>query len=180
MSYRYSYICGVKILVIQTAFIGDVILATPVAEALRRAHPDARIDLLVRSGCERLFEGHPFVGKVWVWQKKARKYANLLRLIRQLRRERYDWAINCQRFAASGLLTIACGARHTVGFDKNPLSLFFQKKSRIASGKGMRRSAIWPWSPTLRLNRFGRRVPVFIRRNNTLKSLERGGEAPLW
>ena len=125
-----------KILVIQTAFIGDVILATPVSEALRRAHPDARIDLLVRSGCERLFEGHPFVGKVWVWQKKARKYANLLRLIRQLRRERYDWAINCQRFAASGLLTIACGARHTVGFDKNPLSLFFSKKIPHRIGQG--------------------------------------------
>lgn len=125
-----------KILIIQTAFIGDVILATPVLETLRRAHTDAHIDVLVRAGCERLFEGHPSVGRVWVWRKKGRKYANLLRLIGELRRERYDWAINCQRFAASGLLTVSCGARHTAGFDKNPFSLFFSKKIAHRIGQG--------------------------------------------
>jgi heptosyltransferase-2 len=42
----------VKILVIQTAFIGDVILATPVLEKLHRSFPGAAIDVLVRKGNE--------------------------------------------------------------------------------------------------------------------------------
>jgi len=115
-------------LIIQTAFIGDVILATPLIEKLHRFYPDVPIDFLLRKGNESLLEGHPFVRKVWVWDKKKGKYRHLSHIARQIRRERYDWVINCQRFGASGLLTASAGGRHTVGFDKNPFSLLFTKR----------------------------------------------------
>lgn len=114
-----------KFLVIQTAFIGDVILATPVVEKLRRFYPDAQIDFLLRQGNEHLLAGHPHLNRVWVWEKTKSKLRNLWVLICQLRRERYDWVINCQRFASSGLLTFLAGSRHTVGFRKNPFSPTF-------------------------------------------------------
>lgn len=117
-----------KLLVIQTAFIGDVVLATPIVEKLRRFYPDAQIDFLLRRGNEKLLSGHPHIRQVWVWDKKREKYAGLWKITRQLRRERYDWVINCQRFAASGLITVLSGARHTAGFAKNPLSLFFSRR----------------------------------------------------
>jgi len=41
-----------KILVIQTAFIGDAILATGVLEKLHRHFPESKIDFLVRKGNE--------------------------------------------------------------------------------------------------------------------------------
>jgi len=41
-----------KFLVIQTAFIGDVVLATGILEKLHHFYPDAEIDLLVRKGNE--------------------------------------------------------------------------------------------------------------------------------
>ncbi|MCC6279317.1 MAG: glycosyltransferase family 9 protein [Saprospiraceae bacterium] len=117
-----------KLLIIQTAFIGDVILATPLIEQLRRIFPDATIDFALRKGNESLLQGHPHLRKVYIWRKKEEKYRGLWRLMREIRRERYDWVINCQRFAASGVLTVLSGARHTVGFDKNPLSLFFSRR----------------------------------------------------
>ncbi len=117
-----------KFLIVQTAFIGDVVLATPIAEKLHRFFPEAQIDFVVRRGNEGLFAEHPFIRRVWVWEKRRRKYGNLWRLVRQLRQERYDWVINCQRFAASGILTLSVGARHTVGFRKNPLSCFFSRR----------------------------------------------------
>ena len=116
-----------KFLVIQTAFIGDVVLATPLVEKLHQFFPDARIDFMLRKGNEKLLDGHPHLHKVWIWDKRQAKYQNLWKLTRQFRRERYDWIINCQRFAAAGLVTVAGGARHTVGFNKNPLSLFFSR-----------------------------------------------------
>lgn len=119
---------AVKFLIVQTAFIGDVILATPIGEKLHRRYPDARIDFLVRRGNEGLFAGHPFVHRVWVWDKKRDKYSKLWQLILQIRQERYDCVINCQRFAASGLLTVLSGAPHTVGFAKNPLSRLFSRR----------------------------------------------------
>lgn len=117
-----------KFLVIQTAFIGDVILATPLVEKLRRFYPDAQIDFLLRKGNEKLLAGHPHIGRVWVWDKKKAKYAGLLALARQLRRERYDEVFNCQRFAAAGLLTVFCGAKRTTGFGKNPFSFLFTRR----------------------------------------------------
>ncbi len=114
-----------KFLVIQTAFTGDVVLATPIVEKLRAFYPDARIDFLLRKGNENLLKDHPHIHQCWIWDKKQAKYRGLLKIARQLRREQYDWVINCQRFAAAGLLTIFSNARKTVGFSKNPFSPFF-------------------------------------------------------
>jgi len=114
-----------KFLVIQTAFIGDVVLATALIEKLYADYPDARIDFLVRKGNEELLTGHPYLHEVLIWDKKEHKLRNLLRMIGRIRRERYDVVINVQRFAATGLMTVLSGAKETIGFDKNPLSRFF-------------------------------------------------------
>ena len=117
-----------KILIIQTAFIGDVILATPVIEKLHQAYPEAQIDFLLRKGNEGLLEGHPFLRKVLIWDKKKGKYTQLKLMIKTIRAEKYDYAINLQRFLTTGVITVFSGARNTVGFSKNPLSLFFTKR----------------------------------------------------
>lgn len=117
-----------KFLVIQTAFIGDVVLATALIEKLHAFFPDARIDFLVRKGNETLLTGHPFLHEVLVWDKREHKLRNLWRLIKKVRQTNYDTVINVQRFAATGLLTAFSGAGQTIGFDKNPLSRFFSKR----------------------------------------------------
>jgi len=117
-----------KFLVIQTAFIGDVVLATALIEKLHDYFPDARIDFLVRKGNEALLTGHPYLHEVLVWDKKQHKLRNLMRLARRLRHPKYDKLINVQRFAATGLLTVWSGAAETIGFDKNPLSFLFTRK----------------------------------------------------
>lgn len=80
----------------------------------------------MRKGNEGLFEGHPFA-EIWVWNK-ARKYRDLLRLLRAIRKTRFDLVINLQRFASSGLLTALSRAKETRGFEKNPFSPFFTQK----------------------------------------------------
>jgi len=117
-----------KFLVIQTAFIGDVVLATALLEKLHAYFPDARIDFLVRKGNEALLAGHPWLHETLVWDKKQNKLKNLWAMSRRIRRERYDKVINVQRFAATGLLTVFSGAGETIGFDKNPLSRFFTRR----------------------------------------------------
>lgn len=116
-----------KILVVQTAFIGDAILATSLLESLHAALPQAKIDFLVRKGNESLFAQHPWLNEVLIWDKTHKKHANLLKLIRTIRQKRYDLLFNLQRFTSSGILTLFSGARYKVGFQKNPLSVFFSK-----------------------------------------------------
>ncbi len=114
-----------RILVIQTAFIGDVVLATGLLEKLHGQFPGASIDILVRKGNETLFTQHPFLHTVLVWNKKQDKYRNLFTLLKQIRQTRYDLVVNVQRFAATGLLTAFSRGKQTVGFDKNPFSFLF-------------------------------------------------------
>lgn len=125
-----------KFLVIQTAFIGDVVLATGIIEKLHQFYPQAAIDFLVRKGNETLFIDHPFLNEVIVWDKKEAKYKNLFRIVRKIRSRRYDVVINVQRFTATGIVTVFSGAGMTIGFDKNPLSFLFTKKvvHRISHG----------------------------------------------
>ena len=116
-----------KFLVIQTAFIGDAILATGVLEKLHSCFPASDIDYLVRKGNEGLFQSHPFINQLLVWDKQAGKYRDLFRLLKIIRKQRYDHVINLQRFAATGFLTVFSNARETVGFNKNPWSRFFNR-----------------------------------------------------
>lgn len=118
-----------KILIIQTASIGDVILSTALAETLHKAFPDAEISYLVRKGYDSLFHNHPFIRNVFVWDKKRMKYCILLSLIGQVRRMKFDVVVNVQRFASSGLITALSGAPVKSGFVKNPLSFLFTIKS---------------------------------------------------
>jgi lipopolysaccharide heptosyltransferase II len=117
-----------RILIIQTAFLGDVILATGLVEKVYQHYPDAEIDILIRKGYESLFEGHPGICRVHVFQKNRQKYLNLLRLVRVIRGLRYDVVVNVQRFFSSGLITFLAGADISVGFNKNPLSFLFSNK----------------------------------------------------
>lgn len=116
-----------KILVIQTAFIGDAILATSVLESIHKAHPDARIDFLVRKGNDSLFTEHPFIHTVFIWDKKNGKYTSLLRILKAVRGEQYDVVINLHRFVSSGLLTTFSKGKLKLGFKKNPLSFLFDR-----------------------------------------------------
>ena len=117
-----------KFLVIQTAFIGDVVLATGLIEKLHAHFPDAQLDFLLRKGNEALLTGHPYLHEVLIWDKKKHKLKNLWNLLWRIRRTKYDKTINVQRFAATGLLTAFSGAKETIGFDKNPLSRLFSKR----------------------------------------------------
>ena len=125
-----------KILVIQTAFIGDVILATALIEKLHASFPKAKIDFLVRGGNESLVKDHPFVNEVIVWHKKESKYKNLFSLAKEIRKTKYDYVINLQRFMASGFLTWRSKAKHRIGFKKNPLSFFYTEKFPHEIGNG--------------------------------------------
>jgi heptosyltransferase-2 len=114
-----------KILVIQTAFIGDVVLATAMLESIHQQNPAASISILVRKGNEALFDVHPYLDKVLVWDKKQNKYGHWLQLLFEIRKNQFHAVINVQRYAATGLWTALSGAKMKIGFDKNPFAFLF-------------------------------------------------------
>ncbi|MBE9468583.1 MAG: glycosyltransferase family 9 protein [Bacteroidetes bacterium] len=123
-------------LIIQTAFIGDVILATSIIEKLHKFHPDAKIDFLLRKGNESLLNNHPYINNLIIWNKKNQKYKNLFHILSLIRKQKYDYVVNLQRFASTGYITSFSKAKNRIGFRNNPFSIFFTKriKHTIQSG----------------------------------------------
>ncbi len=126
-----------KILIIQTASIGDVILATPLAEKLHHVFPKASIDFLVKKGNEPLFKDHPFLHETLIWDKGPGSFLNAVKCIWQIRSNRYNLVVNVQRFFMTGLMTAFSKAALKTGFDKNPISFLFTGKISHRIGDGI-------------------------------------------
>lgn len=117
-----------KILIVQTAYIGDVILATSLIAEISRSFPNATIDFALRKGNESIISPLKQINKVYIWDKNNNKYKSLFGIIKEVRAKNYDIVINIQRFFNAGLLTVLSGAPLKIGFDKNPLSFLFGRK----------------------------------------------------
>lgn len=117
-----------KIIIIQTAFLGDVILATPVLAELKRIYPTAEIDFLVKKGNESLLANNPNLNTIYILDKSNGKIKSIKNLIQRFRKENYDLVINLHRFGSSGLIAAFSGAKKKYGFKKNPFSFMYTKK----------------------------------------------------
>lgn len=125
-----------KILIIQTAFIGDVILATPLLEYFHKNYPEKELYFLLRKGNEGLFNNHPYLKRVFVWDK-SRKYKNMRSLAKEINQiGPFEKIYNLQRFASSGMFAKLIKAEEKIGFSKNPLSIFYSRRVKHKIGEG--------------------------------------------
>ncbi len=125
-----------NILIIQTAFIGDAILASCLVEKMHAEFPESSVSILVRKGNEGIYKDHPFLKDVLVWNKQSEKFRNLLKLLFQIRRNKYDLVINCHRYASSGFLAGFSGAKHTAGYKQTPFAYLFDYAPKHVIGDG--------------------------------------------
>ncbi|MBL1280725.1 MAG: glycosyltransferase family 9 protein [Fluviicola sp.] len=125
-----------RILIIQTAFLGDVILATPLVSELHRLFPEAKIDFLLKKGNESLLQNNPKLNEVIIFDKSSGKWKSILRLIKQFRKNEYDLVINLHRFASSGIIAGFSKGKKRYGFKKNPFSFLYTQKFAHKIGDG--------------------------------------------
>ncbi|MEO6864874.1 MAG: glycosyltransferase family 9 protein [Gemmatimonadaceae bacterium] len=100
-------------LVIQTSFIGDVVLTTPL---IARLAQDGDVDVVTTPPGATLLATHPAVSRLFVYDKRAadRGITSFLRVARQSRGPRR--AFLCQGSTRSGLLAFTAGCSDRVGF----------------------------------------------------------------
>ena len=114
-------------LIVRLGALGDIVHAIPVAAALRRAYPSARIDWLVSAKHRAILDLVPVIDRRLVINDRrfagpgggssaAAPLWSLWSLLRELRRARYDVAIDLQGLIKSALLARSSGAPRVVGF----------------------------------------------------------------
>ena len=117
-------------LVIQTAFLGDVVLTTPLLEALATRH--GPVDVVTTPAAAALVETHPAVRRVIPYDKRGaeRGLAGFVRLVRTLRAERYEVAYLPHRSLRSAALAWLAGIPRRIGFADGWRSLYTEARSR--------------------------------------------------
>lgn len=110
-----------RILFVRLSALGDVVTGLHLLATLRARAPSARVGWLVEERFASLLGGHPQIDSLHVFR---RRLGSLPRLVRALRRQRYDLALDFQGNFKSGLLARLSGARRVVGLGP-PLSREF-------------------------------------------------------
>ncbi len=127
-----------SILIIRLGALGDLVHALPAVAAIRAAWPDARIDWLVDGRYAALLELVPVIDRTIIMGGRDGK--PLLPVIRALRRERYDLAVDFQGLLKSAVLARLAGARETAGFIpgqlREPLAGLFYTRRVPADDSG--------------------------------------------
>ena len=142
-----------NILLVRLRLIGDVVFTTPAIRALRRHHPDARITYIVEEDAAAVVRDNPHLDDVIVVcnpHARGRLRADLA-LIRRLRRERYDLAIDFHGGPRSSLITWLSGARRRIGYDVAGRSWMYT--TRVPRPRVLRRrhSVVSQWDVLLPL-----------------------------
>ncbi len=103
-----------RFLVVRLGSLGDIVHTLPAVHALRRKFPGAQIDWLVENKWRALLAGNPDVNEVIRLDRST--WSGVSACVRQLRRRKYDCAIDFQGLYKSALLARLCGARRRIGF----------------------------------------------------------------
>jgi heptosyltransferase-1 len=110
-----------RIAVIKPSALGDIIHSLPVLTALRRRYPHAHITWIVNQSYAPLLHGHRDLDDVLPfdrrashrgWRKALRSWRNFLG---ELRRRRFDLAIDLQGLFRTAVMMAATGAKRRVG-----------------------------------------------------------------
>jgi len=113
-----------RALIIKPSSLGDVITGLPVLRALRRAFPDAHLGWLVNAPLAGILDGEAALdeiigfdrrrfGRMW---RSPRSGGAFAAFCRDLRRRRFDWAVDLQGLFRSGFLARVSGAPVRAGF----------------------------------------------------------------
>lgn len=123
-----------RILIIKLRHLGDVLLTTPVLSSLKRACPDALIDVYVYQESFSMLEGHPalhqLIGHDRSWKKRflfSRLYKEFS-LLRRIKKEKYDLVINLTEGDRGDIVTKFTKASIRVGFEHDHKGIFKRKK----------------------------------------------------
>ncbi len=108
-----------RILIRATNWVGDAIMTLPALEAVRENFPSSHITVLAKPWVAPLFENHPAVDRVLVFDKGngARAgFVEMLRMSRIIRKERFDLAILFQNAFEAALLAFVGRIKQRVGY----------------------------------------------------------------
>ncbi len=107
-----------KILIVNVNWVGDVIFSTPFIRAVREARPRSHIACLLHPRCREVLEANPRIDEIIIYDEEGihRSLWGKLKLIRALRRKKFDTAFLLHRSFTKAFLAYSSGITRRVGY----------------------------------------------------------------
>jgi len=108
-----------RILVIKLRYLGDVLLTTPVFDALRAHFPDAFIAAAVNKGTEDMLTGNPAIDRIFTVERDSSLRLDLqkqFRLIREIRNLKFDIVLELTKNERGDVLAWLSNAKKRLGY----------------------------------------------------------------
>lgn len=109
-----------RILIARTDRIGDVLLSTPVIEALRDRYPNAYIAMMVSPYAREIVQGNPYLDEVILYDKDAKhkSWLGSMRFASKLKKKKFDLALILHPANRAHLVTFFAGIPRRIGYDR--------------------------------------------------------------
>lgn len=117
-----------KILIIQTAFLGDAILTLPLIQYLKKKNPNRSIDILCIPTTLEIFNHSKFINEVIVYDKKSTSISALFDIIKKIKKNDYDYIYSPHRSFRTALIIFFSRVNETIGFNTASLNSVYKKK----------------------------------------------------
>lgn len=117
-----------SIVIVQTAFLGDVILTTPLIRAAQELFPLADVDVVVIPETAEVLHNNPYIRTLYTFDKRADKTSAFWRMVKELRAQRYDIGLAPHRSMTTAQLLLLGRAVRRVGFAGKAASLSYHQR----------------------------------------------------
>ena len=126
-----------NILIIHTAFIGDIVLSTALVSKVKEKYPDSDIYYLTTSLGKEILKNNPKIKEVIVYDKRGKDkgFGAFISFVRRIRKLKIDICLTPHRYLRSSILSLLSGAKIRVGYDIANLSFVFNKKIKYDKTK---------------------------------------------
>ena len=126
-----------NILIIHTAFIGDIVLSTALISKVKKKYPDSDIYYLTTPLGKEILKNNPKIKEIIVYDKKGKDkgFGAFISFVRKIRKLKIDVCLTPHRYLRSSILSFLSGASIRVGYDIASLSFVYNKKIKYDKTK---------------------------------------------
>ena len=119
-----------NILIIHTAFIGDIVLSTALVSKIKEKYPDSDIYYLTTPLGKEILKNNPKIKEIIVYDKRGKDkgFRAFISFVRKIRKLKIDVCLTPHRYLRSSILSFLSGAKIRIGYDIASLSFVFNKK----------------------------------------------------
>lgn len=112
-----------RILVIQTAFLGDVLLTLPVAHHLKKINPAYKVSFLIKNELNQVREIYNGIDE-YILIDKSKYLTSIFEVVKKIK-NRFDVVISPHRSARSALISYLSNSRIRISFDRASLKFLY-------------------------------------------------------